>query len=314
MNEVRFERMVPSMIVARRNACNLAYLPVGELEWHGSHMPFGTDFFTVQYLAEESAQRLGGGVFPPVYYGDVRYQLHDSRVEWRQTYAKSMDIPTSYGGAFPLENRDGSPGGECPTRPDDGPTPAEPLPFDASGQGQSFARHIAGILLEIHLYGFRNILLLPGHGPNPPFCRKAETIYRDNVLRRSAFGPPAKTKTWFYIEAATEIEPGIKKHWIHADRWEGSITMVAAPGTVHLDQLPKDPKTIPPAFLGHPYLTESEGYNPAMKDLWPSFDYFDPRNGTSEAYGKKQLAFILDKLAEEVRTLMSTERWKEGPS
>ncbi len=57
MNEVRFDRMVSSAVVERRQACNLAYLPVGSLEWHGPHMPFGTDYLTVTYIAEESARR-----------------------------------------------------------------------------------------------------------------------------------------------------------------------------------------------------------------------------------------------------------------
>ena len=65
MEEVRFDRMVPKTIVARRRECNLAYLPVGSLEWHGSHMPFGTDYMTVGYLAEEAARRFGGVAFPP---------------------------------------------------------------------------------------------------------------------------------------------------------------------------------------------------------------------------------------------------------
>lgn len=307
MDEVRFDRMVTAHVVARRNECSLAYLPVGCLEWHGSHMPFGTDYLTVTHIAEQAARRYGGVVFPPLYYGDVRYQLHDSRVEWRRTYAKSMGIPEAYAAAFPLQNRDGSPGNECPTQPDDGPEPEEPLEFSAAEQERSFARHIARILLEIHLYGFRNILILPGHGPNPPYCRKAEEIYRENVRRRSAFGPPARTRTYFYIDAAKDAEPMMKNHWLHADRWEGSVTMAAAPGTVHLDELPQDPETIPPAFLGHPYVTETEGYNPQMKELWHSFDYFDPRNGTSVAYGEEQITFVLERLGGEIQEMLAAD-------
>lgn len=229
MDEVRFDRMVPPQIVARRKVCNLAYLPVGSLEWHGEHMPFGTDYFTVTHLAEEAARRFGGIVFPPVYYGDVRYMLQECRVEWRHTYARTMGVPEAYANAFPLENADSTPGYEGPTQPDDGPAADEPLEFTKAGMERLFARHIATILLEIHLYGFRHIILLPGHGPNPEYCRRAEQIYRQNVARRSAFGPPALTRTFFYIEAATEAEPMLKNLWIHADRWEGSITAVAAP-------------------------------------------------------------------------------------
>ncbi len=306
MTEVRFDRMVPAAIRERREACNLAYLPVGGLEWHGSHMPFGTDYFTVTHIAEEAARRLGGVVFPPVYYGDVRYILQECRAEWRRTYTEQMDVPEAYASAFPLQNADGSPGYECPAQPDDGPPAEDPLGFSKEEQERFFVHLIARTLLAMHLYGFRTIVLLPGHGPNPEYCRRAEEVYRQNVRRRSAFGEPAKTLTWFYIEAAREVEPLLKNHWVHADKWEGSVTMVAAPGTVRLDLLPSDPDEIPPAYLGHPYLTETEGYNPELKNLWYSFDALDPRNGTSEEYGREQVEGVLSDLGRVVDDLLST--------
>ena len=311
MEEVRFERMVPAMVLARRKKCNLAYLPVGALEWHGSHMPFGTDYFSVTYIAEEAARRFGGVAFPPIYYGDVRYNLHDCRAEWRKTYTQQMEVPQAYASSFPHQNADGSPGSERPTQPDDGTPASDPLEFSRVEQGKFFVHLIAKTLLSIHLYGFCNIVILPGHGPNLSFCRQVEEVYRQNVLRRTAFGSPAKTLTWFYIEAGKEIEPLLKNHWIHADKWEGSVTVVTAPGTVRLDLLPKDPKTLVPAYLGHPYLTETDGYNPAYKDIWYSFDALDPRNGTSEEYGKAQIEGILSKFGEVISEFMKepSEIW-----
>lgn len=293
MDEVRFDRMVSVTARARREACNLAYLPVGSLEWHGPHMPFGTDYMTVAYLAEEAARRFGGVAFPPIYYGDVRYHLQECRLEWRKTYVQEMEVPEAYASAFPLQNADGSYGYECPTQPDDGVTPEDPLEFSLAEQTKAFVHLIARTLLSIHLYGFRNIILMPGHGPNPGYCRSAEEVYRQNVARRSALGPPAKTLTFFYIEPAKEIEPLLKNHWIHADKWEGSITMVAAPGTVHPELLPEDRRTLAPAYLGHPYLNETDGYSPEFKDLWYSFDALDPRNGMSEEYGREQVEGVL---------------------
>jgi creatinine amidohydrolase/Fe(II)-dependent formamide hydrolase-like protein len=299
MTEVRFDRMVPSQIVARRDACSVAWLPVGSLEWHGPHMPFGTDTFTVAHLSEVAAQRLGGAAFPPVYYGDVRCHLQECRVEWRKSYAREMDVPAAYAAAFPLEDADGSPGDGCPTRPDDGPVPDDPLPFDLKGQQRAFARLLAHVLLQVHLYGFRSIVILPGHGPNPPVCRQAETVYAENVRRRTAFGPPARTLTWFYIEAAKACEPLLKNHWIHADRWEGSVTAAAQPDTVHPAMLPPEGQLVP-AYLGQPYITEDEGYNPELRELWPSFDALDPRRGLEAEYGRRQIDCVLDILETEL--------------
>lgn len=303
MREVRFDRLVPKQVVTRRKACNLAYLPVGTLEWHGSHLPFGTDSLLVTYVAEEAARRFGGVAFPPVMYGDIRYMVHDSRVEWRQTYRRSMEVPGEFASAFPLQNRDGSPGGECPALPDDGPPAREPLEFTLDGQVRQFARHIAGVMLQIHLYGFRNIILLNGHGGSNRAFEIVEEIYRENVQRRSAFGEPARTLAWPYFYASGDLERIREKHWIHADKWETSLLMSVAPDTMHPELLPEDPKTVPPAYLGHPFLAEAEGYNPERKDDWESYDEFDPRNA-GEDYGKFQLEEILGKCGEGVRDFM----------
>jgi len=304
MEEVRFDRMVPAQVVARRKACNLAYLPVGSLEWHGPHMPYGTDYMTVEHISIEAARRFGGIAFPPIFYGDVRYILQECRLEWRQSYIKEMEVPEAYASAFPLQNNDGSYGYQCPTQPDDGTPAPEPLGFSLEEQKKFFVHLIAKTLLEVHLYGFRNIVLMPGHGPNPGFCRQAEEVYRQNVARRTAFGPPARTMTFFYIECAKESEPLLKNHWIHADRWEGSVVMACQPGTVHLEYLPNDRHTLVPAYLGHPYLTEKDGYNPEYKNIWYSFDALDPRNGTSAEYGKAQVEYVLGRFGQIVAEFM----------
>ena len=293
MDEVRFDRMVPSEVVARREECNLAYLPVGSLEWHGPHMPFGTDYITVTHLAERAARSFGGVVFPPIYYGDVRFILQECRPEWRNSYGGEMKVPASYPAEFGLEYAETREGRRPAFPSDDGPAAEEPLPFTLEEMERDFARLIARTMLTIHLYGFEHICLLPGHGPNPKYCVAAEEIYRQNVLRRTALGRPAKTKTFFYIEAAKESEPLLKNHWIHADKWECSITMAAAAETVRLDLLPEDPKRLVPAYLGYPYLSETDGYNPQFKDIWYSFDALDPRNGSSAEYGRKQLETVL---------------------
>jgi creatinine amidohydrolase/Fe(II)-dependent formamide hydrolase-like protein len=303
MDEVRFDRMVPAQIVARRRELNLAYLPVGSLEWHGSHMPFGTDYMTVTYVAEEAARRFGGVAFPPIYYGDVRFHLQESRLEWRRTYMAEMDVPEGFASAFPLQNRDGTVGYHLDAQADDGPAADDPLPFTPEEQERFFVHLIAKAMLTIHLYGFRRILLLPGHGPNPMYCERAQHAYRGNVLRRKAFGEPAATAMFFYIEAAKEFEPLLRNHYIHADKYEGSVTMVAAPGTVHLELLPADRSALPPAYLGWPYLTEDEGYREEYKDIWFSFDALDPRSGTSEEYGRAQVEGVLTRLGEVVQAL-----------
>jgi len=45
----------------------LAYVPVGTIEFHGEHLPFGVDSFEAHALCVRAAERSGGVVLPPVY-------------------------------------------------------------------------------------------------------------------------------------------------------------------------------------------------------------------------------------------------------
>jgi len=44
-------------------------LPVGSIERHGLHLPLGTDTYTVIYIAERVAERVGAVILPPIWYG-----------------------------------------------------------------------------------------------------------------------------------------------------------------------------------------------------------------------------------------------------
>ena len=68
-DQVQFELMRPAQIVEARRRCPVAYLPVGPLEWHGPHLPMGTDGIHAHRIALEVARRVGGVVFPPYFLG-----------------------------------------------------------------------------------------------------------------------------------------------------------------------------------------------------------------------------------------------------
>ena len=63
MRTVQFELMRPGEFLEERERFSVAYLPVGPLEWHGPHMPFGTDPLNAQAVARGVAERIGGVVF-----------------------------------------------------------------------------------------------------------------------------------------------------------------------------------------------------------------------------------------------------------
>ena len=67
MSERRYERLHPDELAAIAERAPLAYLPVGTLEFHGEHLPFGVDSFEAHGLCLRAAELSGGVVLPPVY-------------------------------------------------------------------------------------------------------------------------------------------------------------------------------------------------------------------------------------------------------
>jgi len=49
----------------------IAYIPLGTLEWHGNHLPIETDYLVAVKLCEELAKRVPGYILPPIYLGSA---------------------------------------------------------------------------------------------------------------------------------------------------------------------------------------------------------------------------------------------------
>jgi creatinine amidohydrolase/Fe(II)-dependent formamide hydrolase-like protein len=69
MREVRIQMMLPQDIRREMDRLNLLYIPIAPLEFHGPHLPYGTDPLNAYALALKAAQELGGLVHPTVYLG-----------------------------------------------------------------------------------------------------------------------------------------------------------------------------------------------------------------------------------------------------
>jgi creatinine amidohydrolase len=72
---VEYHKLRPRQLVARRTSCPVAYLPLGILEWHGVHNPLGLDGVKSHAVLCYLAQRLGGVVMPPLFWGDRRREI-----------------------------------------------------------------------------------------------------------------------------------------------------------------------------------------------------------------------------------------------
>ena len=66
------EWLRPAEIVAEMKQRPVAYVPIGPLEWHGPHLPLGTDALDAQAVALRVARRVGGVVMPTLYCGTDR--------------------------------------------------------------------------------------------------------------------------------------------------------------------------------------------------------------------------------------------------
>ena len=75
MEKVRYEELLPQQFRVRLADCPVAYLPLGTLEWHGEHLPLGSDAIISHGLMIEAAHRLGGIVMPPIHLGPDRSTL-----------------------------------------------------------------------------------------------------------------------------------------------------------------------------------------------------------------------------------------------
>lgn len=67
--ERRIEHLLPRQIDAEWAKSPIAYIPLGTYEWHGYHLPIGLDAVKAHRLCLLSAERTGGLVLPPFFYG-----------------------------------------------------------------------------------------------------------------------------------------------------------------------------------------------------------------------------------------------------
>ena len=68
-NKVLYEELLPDEFIERINTCPIAYLPLGTLEWHGFHLPLGSDGLQSKGFFMKLAERIGGIVLPMLYLG-----------------------------------------------------------------------------------------------------------------------------------------------------------------------------------------------------------------------------------------------------
>ena len=75
--KVRYAELLPCEFRARLAARPIAYLPLGTLEWHGEHLPLGSDGIISEGLMCRCAEQFGGIVMPSIHLGPDRAALQE---------------------------------------------------------------------------------------------------------------------------------------------------------------------------------------------------------------------------------------------
>ncbi len=206
--EVRYAHLRPAQIVERREACPVAYIPIGTIEWHGFHNPVGADTFQAEGLALRCAELGGGLVFPPLWYGENRSEaLMEANAADREDISAGMGLPA---GNF-------DPGS---------------FPFNAMEQTQAYNHLLLHLLAQADSLGFRVGVLVAGHYPLIDHARAAVSQYAQRVMKK-----PDRMLPWAVVDYQMVLDT-YKNAGDHAGAWETSHMLALMPETVDLSVLP----------------------------------------------------------------------------
>jgi len=220
--KVLYTELTPQAFRARIAAAPIAYLPLGTLEWHGEHMPLGTDAIQPEGFFPMLAQDVGGIVFPSLFVGPDRM-----RVEPDGSELYGMDI---LGENYPEHKHypEGLRDGSCYWLP--------PELYD---------QLLSAIMKQIARAGFR-IVLAVGHGPSTNHFRENIETYREK------FGLDCYS-AWGEEEWSTDMQFQSG----HAGKIETSVVMACRPGLVQMELLGDDMDQYPVAISDDPRGTAS---------------------------------------------------------
>jgi len=210
MQEVLYERLTPSEFQDCLNKAPIAYLPLGTLEWHGAHLPLGSDFLQSQAFFIKLAQRVGGIVLPPLFLGPDKAK----EIEGFEYYG--MDIH-----------------GFLPNAPQQLKGSAYWIPSDL------FLTLLEAVLKQISRAGFK-IVVAHGHGPS------TDLAIKNSKKLSKKFNLTIMT-LW---RNKKQRNPDMEFQYDHAATNETSIMMALHPDLVHMENLPKDKKKQPLAIIG----------------------------------------------------------------
>ena len=207
--KVLYAELTPQQFRDRIAAAPIAYLPLGTLEWHGEHLPLGSDGLQSAGFFIGLARQAGGIVLPMLFLGPDRMEEADGRELYgMDTLGEGM----AEGKRYKNQQLAGS---------------AYWVPEE------TFRTIIEATLKQLRRAGFK-IVVAHGHGPSTGFFQKNAGQWKEK------FGLET-----FICWGGEYDRQGMGIQVDHAAMNETSLVMALRPELVRMDRLPEDPNSWP---------------------------------------------------------------------
>jgi creatinine amidohydrolase len=204
--ETRYEWLRPGQLIARRQECPLIIVPLAPLEYHGPHLPLGTDPINATQVAHACCAKLRKGVVRPTLTVGTERERDPAMVESLGfepgSYVVGMDFPSRLWNSHYLPE-------------------------------EVFALLLAAELRILVGQGYRYVFIANGHGA----YNHLEVVRR--LCTELSNTTPAKVD--YHLTITREA---MEKGWAgHADVIETSLMMYYDARSVDLGTLP--PRAVP---------------------------------------------------------------------
>jgi creatinine amidohydrolase len=210
---VLYAELTPQAFRERLAAAPIAYLPLGTLEWHGEHLPLGSDGLQSQGFFELLAREVGGIVLPMLFLGPDRVLAQEGHDLYGMDICHSRDEAHGY--------EDQQLAGSAYWVPE-----------------ETFQILLDAVMAQLARAGFR-IVVGHGHGPSTHHFGEHTAAWREKLGLEClhCWGSP-------YDREGLGIQVD------HAAMNETSLVMALRPDLVQMDRLPKDLDRWPVAVGG----------------------------------------------------------------
>ena len=267
MRDVRLALLRPEEVLAEMARVPLVFLPVGVIEWHGPHLPLGTDMLLATDMAERLARELGGVVHPAVFCGTER----------ERRAAMLRDI--GFGGGEWIVGMD---------------FPANAMKSYYYPE-ETLALLVRDALSQLVEHGYRLIVIVNGHGAENQI----------GTLRRLAAATTAAGRARALVVLPFPLERDEQGRETtsagHADIYETAVLLALHPESVDLAQLPPPGRPLRNTDWA---VMDGATFSGSPTPEHTVREQQDPRRATAEA-GRAFLEAVFARVSAEVRAALA---------